>query len=780
MTEPMMKFDPNGSAPLLSYRLPDATTYPGRNYVRLELPSDVFSPEVEISEAAADSLRSGRLEGAVGTQRGVDPVLAGLELPVGVGVRADPDGDLEFLTASPLDPALASLRRDDLVAMRDAGLRPAVVRSLIGTLTLMPVAPQSGPAGDDESPSSGGTGVQPRLDIDISAPTRNAEVEGPQTGLDIVVTGSAKVGYGRGAVTDVDARVDGGAWAQAAQDNLGSWDLWTVGLRIRSSGSHEIDVRARSGANVTRIVSQRVNAVLTRADNLDKTPPTLKIASPVATSVVLNPTASVELPVSGTAADDVGVQKVELSVDGSGQWLDAVPQALGDFSDWTAKVPVSGAGAHELRVRARDVAGNQAEERVPFRIVQRKPRTLLRSYLMLVESYRLSSFLGRYGAGRVLKTFSLLPGERTKISVKSWQRTTETSTAASSIVDSLNSSSAKEFSSALQRENTDKQTSADEFKWKVDGELEQGWGTGRAKISAGASGGCNAARERFGKSVADVTNKHIAEASSKRDVTINSEYERTVETGEETSIEREIQNINASRTINFVFRQMNQEFISILHLVDIRIALVRIYDVGLGEERAEADYREVRLMELPSLLEQAVVPGKRQYVGEQILEAMQNVADYQDTLHDVTEQVVPKDQQGQPVPESGYMRIRRDLRQTYLPDPTEPGSAVSVPGIIIAATANTMRTEGIIVDSLLGQGNGLDAYSEGLQNAAVEERDAANAKVRQEVEDMRQRAQIVADKDAAAATVHHTLHPDPSSGFTLNVNAHENGQVPSP
>jgi hypothetical protein len=115
-----------------------------------------------------------------------------------------------------------------------------------------------------------------------------------------------------------------------------------------------------------------------------------------------------------------------------------------------------------------DNAGNVGTAGMPFTIVASSPRTLLRTYLMLVESYRLSSFLGRYGAGRVLKTFSLLPGERTKISVKSWQRTTESSKAGSSMVDSVDDTSANEFSSELQQENTDKQTSADEFKWRVE------------------------------------------------------------------------------------------------------------------------------------------------------------------------------------------------------------------------------------------------------------------------------------------------------------------------
>src|SRR3712207_8730267 len=33
--------------------------------------------------------------------------------------------------------------------------------------------------------------------------------------------------------------------------------------------------------------------------------------------------------------------------------------------------------------------------------------------------------------------------------------------------------------------------------------------------------------------------------------------------------------INVSRTLNFVFRQMNQEFITVLHLVDVRVAFFK-------------------------------------------------------------------------------------------------------------------------------------------------------------------------------------------------------------
>jgi hypothetical protein len=776
MAEPIMKFDPNGQAPLLSYQLPDATSYPGRNYVRLEFPEEVFRPELASGTSGIDSSRAGRGGVSAGwpgsfERSSIDPVLAEVVLPPGVGLSVLPDGRLDFQSTTPLDSSLVRLRREDLVSMRDAGLRPAVVRSLTGALTLNYNPPSVPPAGEGAT-SSGGAGnpLPMELSIEISSPGPDAEIKGPVGGVDLWVLGDASVTQGLGIITDADVSIDDGAWTQATlKAPEGFWGTFELNSRIAQAGWHELKVRVKAGKG-EKIVKQRFRITLEADASADTTPPVVKIIDPPASPMLTSATGSGQFEMQGTSSDAVGVTAVEISVDGTNSWIGVRPKAAGDFSTWSATIVAEGPGEHVVRVRASDAAKNAAIVALPFTITQRQPRQLLRSYIMLVESYRLSSFLGRYGAGRVLKTFSLLPGERTKISVKSWMRTSATSTAASSIVDSLNSTSAAEFSSALQRENTDKETSADEFKWKIEGEVEQGWGTGRAKISAGAAGGCNGARERFGKTVAGVTDKHIAEASSKRDVTINSEYERTVEVGEETSIEREIQNINASRTINFVFRQMNQEFISILHLVDVRVAFVRVYDVGLGADRTEADYLEARLMELPSLLERAIVPSKRADVEETILDALRNVADYQDRLHDITETVVPKNARGDDVPEAGYLRIRRNLTHTYSPDPEDARANVKVQGIIVAATTNTMRTEGIIVDSLLGQGNGLDSYSQGLQEAAVEERVVANDHIRQETEAGRQLIDIVAKKDLKAATVYSTLNPPlPATEFTLNI-----------
>jgi hypothetical protein len=79
-------------------------------------------------------------------------------------------------------------------------------------------------------------------------------------------------------------------------------------------------------------------------------------------------------------------------------------------------------------------------------------RERARPRLLLVETYRLSSFLGNYGAGRTLATFSLLPGEKTTISVKSYTKTETEAKSASSILDSFSHDSSQDFENSVQAE----------------------------------------------------------------------------------------------------------------------------------------------------------------------------------------------------------------------------------------------------------------------------------------------------------------------------------------
>lgn len=361
--------------------------------------------------------------------------------------------------------------------------------------------------------------------------------------------------------------------------------------------------------------------------------------------------------------------------------------------------------------------------------------------LMLLERYRLSSYLGNYGAGRTIKTFSLLPGERTRISVKTFRESEEKRREASSILDSYTSSTAEEFQESLASEQTHRESFEESLQWHVEAKASAGWGWGKASVEAGAKGATNAAREEFAKNVAETTSKHAAEASSKRDVEIETSYERTTKEGEETAIEREVENINLSRTLNFVFRQMNQEYITLLHLEDVRVAFA---NGGVDDEGVPV-YREVALSELDSLLADVIVEDKRETVTDLIEGELSTILNYAGEARSLVERATVENDSGGVVRE--YLHIKKDDPDAYV---DETGNEITVPGIVLSARKHVMRTDGVVVEALLGQSNGLDDYSVGLQTQAVRAREIENERRAAEIERLKLAVEVVRDGNDAA------------------------------
>src|SRR5215204_6325184 len=85
--------------------------------------------------------------------------------------------------------------------------------------------------------------------------------------------------------------------------------------------------------------------------------------------------------------------------------------------------------------------------------------------LFFVETYGISSFLGDYGLGPTVCTFTLLSGEETKISVKTWRSTQSKVAEASSIVDSYTTEAGSRFTNTVQQETTDKANRQNKESW---------------------------------------------------------------------------------------------------------------------------------------------------------------------------------------------------------------------------------------------------------------------------------------------------------------------------
>ncbi|GEM_PF-1620218 len=369
--------------------------------------------------------------------------------------------------------------------------------------------------------------------------------------------------------------------------------------------------------------------------------------------------------------------------------------------------------------------------------------------LLIVETYRLSSYLGTYGAGRTLRSFSLLPGESTTISVRTFRKSESDYQSSSSILDSFTSESSSEFESSLEQEQTSTESKEKSFEYHAEAEAKASWGWGSADVSGGVSGGTNSTREEFAKNVSSAVEKHAMTASAKREVQVETSYEVKTTEEEETSITREIKNINVGRTLNFVTRQMNQEFISILHLVDVRIAFFN----GYNESK-----REVTLPELDSLLEEFVVEDRRTEVRQRIIDELSHIFDYRGDHYAFVEERQLTAPDGTAL--ASYLRAKVEMTSTYRNEAT--GTSIIVPGIILAANSNVLRTEGVIVEALLGQGDALDTYSHGLQDQSVRAKTLENDQKDAEIAKIKLGLTIAEAGDAAKGAVYDTVFGEPS------------------
>lgn len=549
------------------------------------------------------------------------------------------------------------------------------------------------------------------------------------------------------------------------------------------------------------------------------------------------------LTISGTAADSggSGVAEVRVLVDGV---PGAVMRLADDWSQWKAEVALSGLGAHVITAEAFDGAGLSMDTTLNAQVVADTPKPPLSERLMLVEKYQLASYNGANAPGKIIKVISLLPGQKTTITSKTYKRSTETATQASSMLDSYTAESQSDFEDTLTREQSNKHSSDESSKWSIEGSATASWGFGSADIKAGASAGTNAAREEMAKNVASAVQKHAAKASSKRDIDVKTGQEDKTEVGDESSSQDVIENINVSRTLNFIFRQAEQEFLTFLLLTDVRVAYVRLDepdgslytlalsgsagdtftlgvrdrstaalpmdataseieaalqalgteivgvatvtaagpgrctiefdrpDIGLSvtvldgsgvdgqhagadlrRQTSRATYQEVTLSQLNGLLTQVLVPERIAEVHDEIVAVLSNVFDCADEPHAMVEEKVLVGPDGAPLPNGTYLRFPKNKTSTYVDATT--GLELVVPGVILSVMRTMLCADGVFCDLRLGGGDGLDAYSQGLQDVSVAAKRLENDAKQLEIDRERAALALVEQGNADAVGLYH-------------------------
>jgi hypothetical protein len=339
----------------------------------------------------------------------------------------------------------------------------------------------------------------------------------------------------------------------------------------------------------------------------------------------------------------------------------------------------------------------------------------IRPKLFLIEEYRLSSFLGGYGFGRTLKTYSLLPGELSRLSVRPASQG-ETARQCRSIFDSYSQDSAADFENALAQEHSRKYASGEDDSYTASASGSALWRVASVRAEAGNAGSLNSSREEFGKTVSNATSKHGSKASAYRNVQIDPLPQTARAEDPANELVREIENINTGHTLNFVFRQMNQEFITLLHLVDVRV----------GFTSALEPVREVPLYELDNVLERLLVddPEVVADVRRFIVCELRAIKDFNGVAQpDFVLPVDPADAH------RGY-HVNRDFSTTYK-DP-RTGIRRSVSGVIVSAKSIVMRTEDVVVEAVMGQNPALDKYAEDLQAEEIRTRRLENDRLQRQ------------------------------------------------
>lgn len=351
--------------------------------------------------------------------------------------------------------------------------------------------------------------------------------------------------------------------------------------------------------------------------------------------------------------------------------------------------------------------------------------------LVIREEIRLSIFARDYGAGKTLHTFTLLPGEETQISIETKKEREEMST---SILDSFSQQSYSSFQKTLEQQQSNVENIKETQQMSGSASAKGSYGFNSAKGSASFNYGMQATRDSVSESMRSALESHASEASANRVISIDTKSEKITTTDIE-SVFRKIKNLNESRALNFVFRQLNQEFIAIKHLVDVRIAL---WDGVSFKE-------ECSLTELDSFLEDHVIVDKIDLVKKSILNNLL-FKDYKDDYHCLYEKkkvnIEPCEEihLAHDADNLEYIRFKRcnskyEKTQNICRDNSQDqnimddscNDPIIVPGFIMGVESYMMKTYGVVVDALLGKNNAIEDNIINIRNAELEAKQLENA-----------------------------------------------------
>lgn len=331
--------------------------------------------------------------------------------------------------------------------------------------------------------------------------------------------------------------------------------------------------------------------------------------------------------------------------------------------------------------------------------------------IALIEKYRLENYLGNYGMGRIVSSFYVHPRSRVRLSHRTWSHTESSYDSASSIFDSITHSASSRFTSSFYSEMSKSAYSKTNLTYYSESASEAGFfGFFGAESRSGKRKNSTSCRSEFAKIVSNAVYQHASSCSATRE-----KYNRVnVHYGEENttteSQERLIENLNAGHVINFLVRELVQEYHSILVLKDVHL----VFQLGWL-------YDEVPLYQLDEFIrkylsnDDANVKKYREY----ILGEIAYIIDYNGKPKSIFQ--IRDNDTDKPIhedimkaislynPDQHYIDILSEMNLTGKKhgDP-QKGMDIKVEGIPLKVNTVSLKTEGMICSALLDPGEGLD------------------------------------------------------------------------
>lgn len=363
--------------------------------------------------------------------------------------------------------------------------------------------------------------------------------------------------------------------------------------------------------------------------------------------------------------------------------------------------------------------------------------TPLDQFIMVQYESMLCSYLGNYGAGKTVNTFSLLPGERTTISVRTYRDSVMSNSLSENILDSMSEASSNSLQRAFENQNglsTDNSSATSvNSNISLNSHWNRGGGggvnllifsTGSSSSSGGSTGmsfGSSTTAASHTNTISSVVNsglnQHVSESNKHREININTTTNSTESSGEENSVVRELSNVNLSRTLNFVFRQLHQEHIVIHWLKNIKFVY---YNPNTGEKRTVFSHN------LLDMLNDVMVDSNAADTAFlNIMTSVGYVFNYEEDPIQFFESRPFNTPANNTSCDGRILNANQDCLWLRVRNLSDSYANITVPGVILGVQTHVLRTPSVIVDSLLGQGEALDCYNMNLQEKEIEAKDAA-------------------------------------------------------